>query len=232
MTTATPTSAASDAHPIAARAVAPRRGADAPAALVLGAVVTALGMALHLPRMAEDTRLTQAIAAESGQWLASHLLLGIGLTVTAAALLATVTTVRGRGATLIRVGAVLTATGAGLMALGDVSHGAVAFALADQVDPATSLEIQNAYFTQPAILGLNAGSLVITLGMIVLGAGLLRSRLVPVWGGIVVLVTPILIQAGMGMGLPPVLHGVPFVVGLTVYAAGRRRAEQPAVAAA
>jgi hypothetical protein len=105
-----------------------------------------------------------------------------------------------------------------VMALSDIAHGAVSFAVVNQVDAATSLEIHEAYFSHPGILALNSGPLLITVGMLVLGAGLLRSRAIPRWAGIATLATPIAMQAGFALGFPTYVQGLPFVIGMTTLA--------------
>ncbi len=78
------------------------------------------------------------------------------------------------------------------------------------MDPAKSFAIQDEYFRQGAVLALNSGTLVLTVGMIVLGAGLLRSRVVPRWGGLMVLLAPIVIQLAFALKTPTYLHGLAF----------------------
>jgi hypothetical protein len=190
----------------------------APVALVLGAVMFAGGNWLHLPAMPEDVGITQAIAEAPSRWLSSHLLLSLGLVLVAVALASVLPIVRGRGARTTTVGGLLTALGAVVLSVSDIAHGAVGFALAGPVDAATSFEVQMAYFEQPAIAGLNTGPLFLTVGLITLGIGLLRSRVVQRWQGVVVLLTPFGVHAALGLGAPTYLIGLPFVIGLSVLA--------------
>lgn len=188
-----------------------------PVALAVGALLAASGMALHLGAMPEDERLAIAIA-EDPQWLTSHLFLGIGFALVAIGAATAVSVVRGRGAPLAATGAIVTMSGALAMSLSDMAHGAVGFALGDHVDPTTSLEIHFAYFEHPAILGLNIGPMLLTLGMVLLGAGMLRSRDVPRWEGAVVLLAPIAVHAAFNFGAPTYVHGLPLLLGMTVVA--------------
>ncbi|MFA9431495.1 hypothetical protein [Egicoccus sp. AB-alg2] len=198
-------SRSSSPHPIA------RRGA--PAALVVGSLLAAAGMALHLPAMAEDVGLTIAIAEAPTRWLASHLLLGFGFAIVAVGAAGLLHALRrDRGATLTAMGAIAMTLGAITMAVGDIAHGAVGFALTE-VDPATSFEIHGAYFEHPAILAVNTGPMLVSVGMFLVGGGLLRSRALPRWLGIVVLLTPIGVNLGFNLGLPPFAPGIPFAVG-------------------
>lgn len=186
-----------------------------PAVLGAGACTTAAGLALHLGAMPEDERLAQAIA-DDPQWAVSHVLLGIGFTLVAIGLTWVVTLARGRGAAVTGVGALLASLGAALMSLSDIAHGAVGLALRGQVEAAQSLEIHLAYFEQPAVLTLNLGPMLLTLGLVVLGIGLLRSRTIPRWAGVVVLLTPIAVNASFALGLPPYLQAVPLLTGMLV----------------
>jgi hypothetical protein len=189
-----------------------------PIALVVGSVLAAVGMGLHLPAMAEDVGLAVAVAEAPSRWLAAHLFAGLGFALVALAATTALPPVHRRGATLTAVGVGVTSLGAAVMALGDIAHGAVAFALTERVDAATSFAIQEAYFEHPAILGLNTGPMLISLGMVLLGAGLLRARIHARWVGITILVAPIAINVAISLGLPTYLHGVPFVVGMSVLA--------------
>lgn len=186
-----------------------------PGALGLGAVLTAVGLALHLGAMPEDERLTQAIA-DDPNWAASHVLLGIGLALVAIGAAHAVTVVRARGAVLAGVGAVLMSLGALLMALSDIAHGALGLALRGHVDAGQSLDIHRSYFEHPAVLGMNIGPMLLTLGMIAMGIGLLRDRSVPRWAGAVVMGTPIAVHASFMLSLPPFLQASPFLVGMLV----------------
>jgi hypothetical protein len=208
---------------LAAKALAPQR-AEAlpraaqlvgPVALGLGAALAAAGMALHLGAMAEDERLIQAMV-DDPNWTASHVLLGVGFALVAVGAAHAATVVRGRGTVLAGVGAVLTSLGAVLMALSDFAHGALNLALRGQVDNAQSMDIHESYFEHPAILGTNTGPMLLTLGMIALGIGLLRSRCVPRWAGAAVLTTPVAVNAAFTLGLPSYLQGLPFLVGMLV----------------
>lgn len=202
-------------YPTAARWI---RRVGGPMVLVTGSVLVAVGMALHIPAMSEGEAIFRAISEDTQRWLASHLLQGFGFAIVAVGVATAVRLGHGRGATLTIGGAVLASLGAIVMSLGDIAHGAVSFALVDQVDMATSLEVHMAYFSHPAIVALNAGPMVITLGLLALGAGLLWSRAVPPWVGIVVLLSPVAVHLGFNLGLPTYLHGPPFVAGMTALA--------------
>lgn len=198
-----------------------------PAALALGAVLAAVGMGLHLPGMPEDLGIPRAIAAAPSRWLAAHLLHGFGFAFIAIGVTHALPGRRGRGATLTAGGALLTSFGATVMALSDIAHGAVGFALTE-VDPATSLAVHEVYFEHPAILGLNTAPMLLSLGMVLLGAGLLRSRRHPRWIGAAVLLAPIAVNVAFSLGLPTWLHGLPIAIGMTALAWTLVRTPQPA----
>jgi hypothetical protein len=187
------------------------------AAIVVGAVIAGTGMGLHIGATPEDERLAIAIA-EDPLWLTTHLLLGFGFALLAFGLASSLFLLRGRGAQLTGIGAVVGALGALVMSFSDLTHGAVGFALGTHVSPATSLQIHTAYFEHPAILGMNTGPLLLPLGMILLGAGLLRSRAVPRWMPVVVMLCPLAIHASFAVGLPPVVNGLLLAAGMSVFA--------------
>lgn len=188
-----------------------------PVVLVVGAALAALGMPLHAQGEADEA-FVRAIAESPGQWLASHLLMGVGFALLAAGAVAVLRLARGRGATWTAVGVLAMSVGGACMALGDLTHGAVAFALADHVEPAASLAIQEAFFENPVMGLLMVPSMLLPLGVVILAIGLLRSGAVPRWAAIVLLVSPLFVQAGLSGAIPGLLTGVPLVVGLAVVA--------------
>ena len=191
-----------------------------PVALAAGAVLSIAGMALHVEGdgSAADEHLMHAIEAHPTQWLISHLLLGAGMALIAGGVLVVFRLARGRGGVLTAVGAGLAVVGALLSSWGDLAHGALAYALAGQVDAATSLEIQEGYFFHPAVAVMSFGGMLLPLGVVVLGIALLRSRAVPRWAAVVLLISPILITFGFASGPRMALLGLPFVVGMALVA--------------
>lgn len=185
-----------------------------PIALVAGSVLTVTGMSLHVKEVAVDESLVRAVTAHPSQWLASHLLQSFGMALVAIGALSLWRLARGRGATLTAAGAAVVSAGGGLMALGDVAHGAVAYALIGKVDDTTSLAIQKAYFDHPAILLLSLGGMLLPAGVLVLGAGVLRSGVVPRWTALVLLLSPIAIQIAFVTAIPMAVLGLLFVVGM------------------
>ncbi len=204
--------------PLAPRAPHPAFRMAGPVALIIGSWLAAVGMGLHIPSFSEEIEAVRAVAAAPNRWVAAHLLTGFGFTLVAIGAVGALPRHRGRGALLTTIGALLTAAGAIVMALSDMAHGAVGFALTQEVDVATSLAVQTAYFEDPVLLGLNTGPLLLPLGMMLLGAGLLRSRLAARWVGIVVILTPFAVHAAFNIGASTWLNGSPIAVGMTVLA--------------
>lgn len=191
-----------------------------PTALVVGSVVTVAGMVLHVAGdgSTPDEALVRTIEAGLAQWLTSHFLLAAGMALVAGGAASAFRVARGRGATLTAIGAVVVSVGAVLMSLGDFAHGALAYALAGHVDASTSLAIQEGYFFHPAIAATSFGGMLMPLGILILGVALLRSRLVPRWAAVVLLVSPIIMSLGFASGPRMLVLGLPFVVGMTVFA--------------
>ena len=195
-----------------------------PVALLVGCVVAMAGMSLHIKGGAEDVSFVRAVAAAPSVWLTSHIMMGIGWGLFAGGVLTALRLVHGRGAKLTGAAVAVTAVGGGLMALGDIAHGTLAYALVDQVNAATSLEIQTAYFENPAVLALSLGGMLIPLGSMLLGGGLLLARSVPRWVAVTLLVSPAFIQLGYSTDLPLAPFVLPFVVGIAMLAKAIARA--------
>jgi hypothetical protein len=219
MSSTKPAQVAPTAHPLASpnpSTIDGLRRYAGPTALVAGSVLTIAGMTLHVAGDGSpaDEALVRTVEAQLTQWLASHLLLAFGMALVAAGVVTAFRVARGRGAALTRAGAALTATGAALMSFGDLAHGAVAYALAGHVDAATSLASQDAYFSRPAIAVISFGGMLMPVGVLVLGVALLRSRVVPRWAAIALLVSPIAISWGFASGPRMLVLGLPFLVGM------------------
>lgn len=195
----------------------------APVALVAGSVATIGGMALHAEGLPSEAYV-RSVESQPGQWLTSHLALGLGMALLALGITSVLRLLEGRAARTAVVGTVVAAVGAALMSLGDLAHGVVAYALAGHLDAASSLAAQEAYFANPAIMILSMAGMFLPLGLLVLGVGLYRARIVPRWLAITVAVSPIAIQAAMASGPDMVAFGLPFVVAMGALARETARA--------
>ena len=196
-----------------------------PTALAVGPVLMVSGMALHEQWAGSgneepDERYIRAVEGNLTQWVTSHFLATVGLALLAGGATTIFRLARGRGTVLTVVGATAVVLGAALIALSDLLNGFLAYALAGHVDATTSLAIQEAYFSLLANAVLNSGSTLLPVGFVVLAVALLRSRAVPRWAAIVLLLGPVGIMLGFeyqNQYLKLVL-GLPLVVGLAVLA--------------
>jgi hypothetical protein len=218
--TATPTHDRTAAEPTASAHSGPHpvTRVAGPVALVVGSAMAVVGQGLHVADTGDELAIVQAIADASGAWMASHLLLGFGFALIAIGAVTALPRHRGRGAALLAAGGLVLPLGAAVMALGDAAHGALGHALVGTVDVPTSLDIHTAYFDGAMAPVLNLGAPLLTVGMILLGTGLIRSRRYRAWYGLVVAASPIVVLAGFNLGLPSFLNLAPMAVGLTVLA--------------
>jgi hypothetical protein len=195
--------------------------------VLAGAVLAGTAISLHLRGGGEDFAFLRRVADAPGQWLASHVLMAVGGIALAWGLPAVMRLVRGRGRVATRIGATLATIGAACTALGDFAHGALAYVLIDEVGIEQSLDIQKEFFFQPAFAGVTILGNLLPLGLVVLGVGLLRSKVVPGAAAVLVLLSPAAIQAGFSLtALPMPVMVLPFVVGLGFVAAALWRGDR------
>lgn len=207
--------------PVAAR---PRRAAAV--ALLAGTLLAATALSMHLRGGGADLDFLRHVGEDPTRWLVGHVLMTIGGVLLLLGLTAVPALARARGRRLVATGSVLAGIGAASTALGDFAHGALAYVLIDDVPVEKSLEIQNQFYEQPLLALISMPSLLLPIGMLVLGLGLLISRAVPVAAGVLVLVAPIAVQAGYVItALPMPVMVLPLVVGLgwTALLVGRKR---------
>jgi hypothetical protein len=183
--------------------------------LLAGGVLVAAALTLHLRGGVEDVAFVRRIEAAPEQWLTAHILSAVGGMLLAVGLLTVLRLSRGRGRVAIRLGVVLAIIGAACTALGDLAHGSLAYVLTDHVDAHQSLAVQKDFFYEPALAAVSLLGNLLPLGMLVLGIGLLISKTVPTPAAILLLVSPIAIQAGFSVtALPMVVMVLPLVIGL------------------
>lgn len=199
------TATASGARPHRAPAVA----------LAVGAVLCASALAMHLRGGVDDVAFVRRVEASPDVWLAGHVFMGVGGILLLLGLTAVPRLVRGRGRRAVAVGVTLAAVGAASSAIGDVTHGALAYLLVGEVPAEQSLEIQERLFSQPLLVAVSMPALLLPVGMVVLGAGLLYSRAVPTPLAVLLLVAPIAVQLGyMVTALPMPLMVLPLIAGV------------------
>lgn len=194
----------------------------AAAGLVAGALsFTAADLVRRLVEPADPTSVTLAGTAgqHTGAWLTAGLLSALIPFLVLPGLAVLVATVHGRGARVVRVGAVL--LGAGSIAA--TVHASGYFGTYDVlarsgVDPAAVRAVDVASeaspFFVPFIVLFMAGML---LGPIVLAAGMRRARLVPVWAPLAALVFAV---AGGTGGVPAGVISMVAFVALSAAMAG------------
>lgn len=186
----------------------------APTALAVGPVLTVVGFALH-PRGAEnDAAFIEAVNRHAAQWGAAHLLIGLGLAALVAGVGAVLRLAAGRGARFLTAGAGAVALGALGMGYGAIGHGAAGYALAGRSDVplVVSVHIQQAFERLPFVSWAGGLAILFPLGVILLGVGALRSRCVPSWTAVLLLLGPVGLQIA-GAGPLELLGAAPLAIG-------------------
>lgn len=197
-----------------AQVTRPRRGAAA--ALAGGALLTSVALSLHPRGGVDDVAFVRRVEEAPQVWLTGHVLMGVGAILLLLGVLAVPALVPGRRRRAVKVGAGLASVGAVGTALGDFAHGALAYALVGNVPAEQSLEIQEQFFTQPLLAAATMPGMLLPVGLLVLGAGLLWARAVPVPAALLLLVSPVAVQLGYtATSLPMPLMVLPLVAGLT-----------------
>jgi hypothetical protein len=222
LTTTTPAHVAGDhAEPAAVREI---RRLAGPVALVSGSLIGVIAMALHQSGADDSNAAAELAANHPSQWIAAHLLLTVGWAVLGIGIASVIRLARARGATLTVLGTAVATLGAGLMSLADVTHGVVQYALGGQLPTDQSVAIQTAYFHHPIIGIMMMAGMLLPAGLIVLGIGLLQSRAVPVWAAVLLIASPIAIQAAGAAGVWETVAGIPLLASCTVLARAVARA--------
>lgn len=214
---------------VATNDVSSRRGSAI--ALAAGSIMAAAALSMHLRGGVEDVAFVRRVEDAPGVWLTGHVLMAVGGILLVLGLIAVPGLARGRGRRAVAVGTVLSSVGAASTALGDFAHGSLAYVLVGDVSAEQSLELQKQFFSHPLLAAVSMPSLLLPLGMLVLGGGLLYSRAVPVPAALLLLVAPLTIQLGyMVTALPMPVMVLPLVAGLgwvsLILAGGLRRTDR------
>lgn len=187
----------------------------AAAALAMGTLLAAFALSVHLRGGVEDIGFVRRVEAAPTLWLVGHVAMAVGGILLLLGLLALPGLAPTRGRRLVRVGTTMAVIGAAGSALGDFAHGVLAHVLIGNVSAEQSLAIQEQFFTNPLLAAVTMPGLLLPIGLLVLGAGLLRARSVPVPAAILLLVAPFAVQLGyMVTSLPMPVLVAPLVVGL------------------
>jgi len=185
-----------------------------PVALLLGAVMTVAGFALHPTAESSNRAFVAWIDAHATQWAAAHLLIGIGLGLLAAGIGSALRLASGKGARFLTVGVIAAAIGTVGMGYDAIAHGMLGYALTGQpkLPLALSAHIQSSYLSLPFAAWSNVAAVAFPLGVLALGIGALRSRRIPVWSAVLLLLGPVGIQFA-GAGPLELLGALPLVIG-------------------
>ncbi len=187
-------------------------------ALVAAAPVLLTAAVFIHPNDTDDARESLARIADDdrARWILAHLLEPFSLLTLAVVLALVGWAATGRGRTVTRVGGSLAAVGAVSMALIVYAHGeAYRFMTEDESDLASMERLYDRFYDGMPMVGPLA--LLFMVGMVVLGAGLFWTRLVPVWAAIAIAVSPVLmvlVGDAASAQVSALVVGIPMIVGL------------------
>src|SRR4051812_30292692 len=172
-----------------------------PLALVASPVLIAAGFAVHDPGNKDNTAFVSQAGHHLNRWMVTHFVIATGFVLVAVGAGAVLRLARGRGSRLIVTGAVMTVIGGFAYAYETITHSVLEYALegTHQVTPALSARIQEDSFTLGWTGAVTMLSIFSLVGMIFIVFGLVRSRQVPRWAAILLILSPIPTQiAGSG----------------------------------
>ena len=190
-----------------------------PVALVLGPVVTTIGFTLHEADADDHQEFLSTVGHHGAAWNLAHLLIPIGLLLFTAGFAGLLRLARGRGTGLLVTGVTVGMLGMIATAVDAAGHGAVESALMNrpEVSLAQSEQIQVAYLHSPFVFPLTLLGMGMILGLLIAGIGLFRSRRVPRWAAVLIMLSPVgLMFAGAGAVAP--LGAAPLLIGTVVVA--------------
>lgn len=193
-------------------------------AVAAAPLVQLAGIVPH-PELPDDAAATVAVvAADPDGWFRMHLLSAVAAVLFVVTALALASVVRARGAWLATCGAALMVLGGGALAIG---FGAEAHLLSVAADPSLDrnavVALARLEEDSAAVSLLMAGFPLFGLGTMLLMAGLIRSRAVPRWQPVLVLVgTFTSFAAAPGSAIGPLLFA-PSVLGYLALAASVAR---------
>lgn len=174
---------------------------------------------LHPDEGDTGASMLRAIEAHRVAWYAVHAVLGPLSLLMLPALGAVAARVRGRGAGLVTGGAWLSGIGVVGEVIAMAGHGLLGYAVSQRgIDPAVAAQLLQWFDTAPGVMPFNMGAIVIWVGMMLLGAGLWRTRR---FGKLVPLVVGLSIfpLAAFGRsGLSFLIAGSPLIVGFALLA--------------
>lgn len=208
------------APPFAVPATVAQRGSrrQVLTALIAAApVVLTVAVFIH-PNDTDDAAETLAriAGADRARWITAHLLESFALLTMAVVLTLVGWAATGSGRNLTRVGGTLAAIGAASTALIVYAHGeAYRFMTQDESTLASMERLYDRFHDGMPMVGPLA--MLFMVGMVVLGAGLFRTKLAPVWAAIAIALTPVLmflVGGSVSAQVAALVGGVPMIVGL------------------
>lgn len=170
--------------------------------LSIAGVFIVVGHGLSIdPDLPASTYLRE-LGAHHTQGVLGGLMVAVGAFLLLPGLVAALSLVRGRGAALATAGAVLAGCGAAALGAGDVMITLVLGALVPDHDDLAHQLFDIANGDDAPLLGLPfTFAPLLVLGLVLLGTGLLRARVVPAWEGGLLILGAVLILLSAGGGV-------------------------------
>ncbi len=201
--------------PALPRFVARVRHVATPIALAFGMALVFLGGSMHDPGQDDDVTFVRLIGTHVNRWMFVHIVITAGWLLFGVGAGAVTRLIRGRGRVPFLVATPMLVVGALGWAFMNLTHGILAYALNGRtdVDLVTGTQVQLDYFDLPWTKAIVSLMLFAAVGVAVMGIGAIRSRLVPTWVGILLIVAlvPVFLAPEGPVAL---LTGLPLVVGL------------------
>jgi hypothetical protein len=214
------------AVPPVPRSVAAFRRYAVPVAAVAAPILLAVGFGLHPEGGDDDEAFVRALEPHLTKWMIVHSIITVGFLCVFLAAGALLRLARGRGAVLTQVASAVMAFGALGAALETVTHGVIAYALGSdsRISTHLSTQVQLHWFHTAWGQSLEIGNGLALLSLVLAGIALLRSRAVPRWAAVLVLLAPVSILFAGGNPVGNAISLVPLAVGFTVVARAAARA--------
>lgn len=180
--TATATIALDDHPSTTYAAVGDHRSARVLAAIVvIQPALLALNSMFHPEVEMTGSSVLAATRESPTTWYAVHVIAAVGALLGPAAAYAIRTLVPARGRSLATAGLVLTAIGATLLSFAFVIEASLLHLAATDLPADAAVAVADAYASRPEFYAVGIGAAAATLGALLVGGALVRSRSVPSW---------------------------------------------------